>query len=308
MTIFESLVLLLAVAIPLLQVARRFHVPYPTMLAGSGVVLALLPGAPTIGIDPHLALALFIAPALSEAGFDFPLAEMRRYWRQLVVLVVFAVILTAAAVAWVGVALGGLPLYAALALGAIVAPPDAAAATAVLRNVRMPRRSVTVLKGESLLNDSTALLLFVAAVSFHERAQDGGALALQLAVAGPGGVLLGIAIAGGLRRVLPHLRGTLGGNLVEFVATFGTWLIAERLHLSAVLAVVAFSMSAARRDNLETPPQVRIHSFAVWDTAVFLLNVLAFLLMGLQARAIVARMPTSRLLEAGTFAMAVAQR
>ena len=126
-----------------------------------------MPGAPQIDLDPHTALALFIAPVLVDAAYDFPVGTVRRLWRPLFALAVVAVLLSAGAVAWLGVALVGLPLYAALALGAIVAPPDAAAATAILRSVNMPRRSVDVLKGESLLNDATALLLFSAAVALQ---------------------------------------------------------------------------------------------------------------------------------------------
>ena len=185
MTFFESLLALLAIAILLLQVSRRLAIPYPTMLAAAGVVLALVPGAPRIDLDPHMALALFIAPVLVDAAYDFPVGTVRRLWRPLFALAVVAVLLSAGAVAWLGVALAGLPLYAALALGAIVAPPDAAAATAILRSVSMPRRSVDVLKGESLLNDATALLLFSAAISFPSHGGDGEWLALRNSASRP---------------------------------------------------------------------------------------------------------------------------
>lgn len=305
MTFFEGLIALLAVAILLLQVSRRLAIPYPTMLAAAGVLLALVPGAPSIGLDPQTALALFIAPVLVDAAFDFPIGAVRRLWRPLFALAVVAVILSACAVAWIGVAMAGLPLYAALALGAIVAPPDAAAATAILRSVSMPRRSVAVLKGESLLNDATALLLFTAAISVPSHGGLDGELALRLGLAAPGGILLGILLAVVFRQVTPFVTGTLGGNILEFVGCFGAWLIAEHLHLSAVLCLVAFAMTIARSASLATRPRMRIHSFAVWSAAVFLLNVLAFLLMGLQARSIVGAMTPERLREAAWVAGAV---
>ena len=305
MTFFESLLVLLAIAILLLQVSRRLTIPYPTMLAAAGVVLALVPGAPRIDLDPHTALALFIAPVLVDSAFDFPIGSVKRLWKPLFALAIVAVLLSAGAVAWVGIALAGLPLYAALALGAIVAPPDAAAATAVLSSVNMPRRSVDVLKGESLLNDATALLLFSAAVSVHSYGKVDGSLALEIGIAAPGGILLGIVLAKLLRFVTPYTTGTLGGNLMEFVGVFGVWILAERLHLSAVLCIVAFAMTIARTANLSTRPRVRIHSFAVWGTAVFLLNVLAFLLMGLQARSIIDAMSPEKLRQAIWFAGAV---
>ncbi|MFO1144437.1 MAG: cation:proton antiporter [Amaricoccus sp.] len=306
MSFFESLLLLLAVAILLLQVTRRLPIPYPTMLAAAGVVLALIPGAPQISLDPETALALFIAPALVDAAFDFPAVAARSLWRPLFALAVVAVVLSAAAVAGAGMALAGLPLYAALALGAIVAPPDAAAATAILSQVSMPGRVVAVLKGESLLNDASALLLFAGATAFHHQGEAGPAFALRLAFAVPGGVLLGIVLALLFRRfIVPRVTGTLGGNLLEFVGTFAAWIIAERLELSAVLCLVAFAMTLARDAGLTTPARSRIHSFAVWDSAVFLLNVLAFLLMGLQARTILADMSPGHLRGAAVFALAV---
>ena len=303
MAFFESLLALLAVAIVLLQVSRRLKIPYPTMLAGAGVLLALIPGTPQIGLDPHMALCLFIAPVIVDAAYDFPVVAVRRLWRPLFALVVVAVLLSAGTVAWLGVSFAGLPLFAALALGAIVAPPDAAAATAVLSSVNMPRRSVTVLKGESLLNDATALLLFSTAIALQGRVTGSGeALALRLGLAAPGGILLGFLLAKGFRYVTPHLTGTRGGNLAEFVTCFGLWIIADRLGLSSVLSVVAFAMTIARTANMTTAPRMRIHSFAVWDATTFALNVFAFLLLGFQARAIVAGMTPDRLHQAAVFA------
>ena len=175
MRFFESLLVLLAAAVLLLQVSRRLKVPYPTMLAAAGVCFALVPGAPKISIEPHAALALFLAPVLVDAGFDFPIGDARKLWRPLFALAIVAVILSAGAVAWLGVTMAGLPIAAALVLGAIVAPPDAAAATAILTSVSLPRGSVAVLKGESLLNDASALLLFSAALAFQAQ----GGLAQQ---------------------------------------------------------------------------------------------------------------------------------
>ena len=302
MSFFESLLVLLLAAILLLQVSRRLALPYPAMLAAAGVVLALIPGTPAIGLDPETALALFIAPALVDAAFDFPIGAVRRLWRPLFALAVMAVLLTAGAVASLGIMVAGLPLYAALALGAIVAPPDAAAATAVLGSVQMPRRAVAVLKGESLLNDALALLLFSTAIAIEQNGGIDPGIALRLGLAAPGGVLLGIALALGYRKIARFVSGTLGGNLLEFVTCFGTWIVAQRLGLSPVLCLVAFAMTIARSAGLTFPPRVRVHSFAVWESVVFLLNVLAFLLMGLQARTILGAMPWERLHAALGFA------
>ena len=305
MTVFESLLLLLLAAIVLLQASRRLGLPYPAMLAGAGVLLALIPGSPTISIDPATALALFIAPALLDAAFDMPINVARTIWRQLVVLAVGAVLLTTALVGWIGWTYAGLPIAAAVVLGAIVAPPDAAAATAVLTSMSLPRTTVAVLKGESLFNDATALLIFSGALAIQANGGLDLAVGGQLAIAAPGGVLLGMAGALLVQWIDRFVTGTLGGNLLQFVTAFLIWIVAEHLRLSAVLAVVAMAMTAAARSRGRGSPRMRVHSFAVWSSVVFLLNVVAFLLMGLQARTIVMQMPRDRLVQALTFAGAV---
>src|ERR1700759_1352213 len=196
MQLFEITLALLTIAVVLLQLARRLQVPYPSMLALVGGCVAVLPFAPHLGIQPQLALALFVAPAVVDSAFDLPPRELLRNWVPLVSLAVVLVLLTTAAVAWAGVALAGLPVAAAVALGAIVAPPDAAAASAVLRQFALPRRTLSVLQGESLLNDAVALLVFGFAVS-AAIAPDGEwrSLAPRLLIAVPGGGLLGIFAA-----------------------------------------------------------------------------------------------------------------
>lgn len=313
MALFESTLILLLIAILLLQLSRRLSVPYPTILCLSGVAVAALPWAPDIPapditLDPQLALALFVAPALLDVAYDTPVAALRRNWVPLLALAVVAVILTTAAVAWVGVALAGLPVAAAIAMGAIVAPPDAAAAAAMLRRFALPRQTVTVLQGESLLNDAVALLIFTAAVAIQSGLAGGAVpdhLPAQLALAAPGGLLVGILIGRINILLTPGLAGTLGRTIFEFLTTYGTWVIAERLHLSAILAVVAFAMTVAQVAPDRQPPRDRVHSYSVWEAVVFLLNVLAFLLMGLQARAIIGRLEGDRFWQAIGIAVAV---
>jgi CPA1 family monovalent cation:H+ antiporter len=301
MALFESMLVLVTLAVMLLQVSRRLSIPYPTMLALAGAAVAALPFAPDIRIKPELMLALFVAPALLDAGYDFPPRAVLRNWLPLLALAAAAVLVTTAAVAWVGVALAGLPLAAAIALGAIVAPPDAAAATAMLGRFSLPRRTVTVLKGESLLNDAVALLIFSAAVGMARGPTEAG-LIREVALAVPGGVLFGLVAGGAYLAVYGFLAGTLGGTVFSFVTTFGVWIIAERLHLSAILAVVAFGMTIARYIPERQTARDRVHAYAVWEAVVFLLNVLAFLLMGLQARAIVTRLDPGQLGRALGFA------
>ena len=305
MSFFESLIALLAVAVLLSQVTRRMQLPYPGILAATGCAVAALPAAPNIPIDPRTALALFIAPVLIDSAYDFP---VRAAWRLMVPLIVFAVgavLLSTAVVVAIGWGGFGVPLVAAVTLGAIVSPPDAAATTAVLVNLPVSRRVDALLKGESLFNDATTLLLFSGALAIQARGGIDGATALRLGLAVPGGIAFGIGYALLVMRMRPFADNSVGGTLLQFVHAFATWLIAERLHLSPVLATVASAMTLAMHATVRDSPRMRVHSFAVWTTVVFLLNVLAFLLMGLQARSIVGAMSPGELLRAVGFAVAV---
>src|SRR5262245_49300669 len=162
----ETLLLLVLVAVVLAGLARRVGAPYPVFLALGGALLAFLPGAPSLTVPPELVLALFIAPVLLDAAYDASLRDLKDNWLPIASLVVVAVGLTTAAVAMVArTMLPEISWATAIVLGAVVAPPDAAAATAVLRPMRPPRRILTILEGESLLNDASALLIYRLAVA-----------------------------------------------------------------------------------------------------------------------------------------------
>ena len=165
MQVFEIVIGLLLGGAGLAALARRIGTPYPALVALAGAGLALVPGTPTLVLDPELALALFVAPVLLDAAFDASPRDLRANWRPVAGLALGAVALTIAAVALVVHALvPGMPWAAAIALGAIVAPPDAAAATAVLKQLRPPHRLLVILEGESLFNDASALLIYRLAV------------------------------------------------------------------------------------------------------------------------------------------------
>jgi CPA1 family monovalent cation:H+ antiporter len=285
---FESILVLLLAAVVLAAAARRIHAPYPALLAVGGVALAFVPGAPAFVLDPPLALALFVAPVLLDTAYDASPRDLRHNWVAVTSLAVGVVLLTTGAVAFVAHTLvPGLPWAAAIALGAIVAPPDAAAATAVLRQVRPPHRIVTILEGESLLNDATALLIYrlavgaVVAGSFSVRAV---APTFLLGVAGS--LAAGLVLSRLALRLLTRVEDVPSSVILQFVSTFGVWILAERVGLSGVLTMVCYAIALAREAPDLTPARRRIPSYAVWETAVFVLNVLAFVLIGLQVRPI----------------------
>jgi monovalent cation/hydrogen antiporter len=294
MLLFEWTLVLLLASVLLAALARRLELPYPALLALAGSVLAFLPIAPEIEIDPDLALALFVAPVLLDAAFDTSPRDLKRNVLPLTSLAIVAVLITTGAVALIGWQLAGLPLAAAIALGAIVAPPDAAAAAAVLRQFRPPRRLMAVLQGESLLNDATALLVYRIAVAATTGALVLGSAVPMLALSLIGSIVAGYALARLLRRAMTHVEDPATATILQFVSTFGVWIFADRIGLSAIITMVVYAMTLARSVSRTSSPRNRVSSYSVWETAVFVLNVLAFVLMGLQSRPIL-----SRLSEAG---------
>jgi CPA1 family monovalent cation:H+ antiporter len=296
MTLFISIILILAGAALSGRVAAALSVPYPAFLALGGAIIALLPGTPSIELDPSLALVIFVAPVLLDAAYDASLRDLRDNRLPIIMLVVAAVGVTVAGTAIVFRALvPDVSWAAAVALGAIVAPPDAAAATAVLRQVKVPSRVATILEGESLFNDASALLIFAVALRV---AQDGNAGLASLiptyALSVAGSAILGIILA----RLVPYITGLAGDAaasiVLQFCSTFGVWILAETLHLSAILTVVAYGIALSHPSRRRLNPLLRQKSFAVWDTAVFLANVLAFTLIGMQLAPLLARLEPSQ--------------
>ena len=284
MEIFETILALLLGAALLSTLARRINVPYPTLLALGGVAVAFLPGMSRLDVPPELILAVFVAPVLLDAAHDASLRDLRRNWLSILSLVLFAVGLTTVAVAFTArFFFPDMPWGAAIALGALLAPPDAVAALAVLSQVNPPHRLRTILEGESLLNDASSLLVYklalgaVAAGSFSV-----GEILPAFAV-----VTFGSAIVGWM---LAKLTGLLTGRIhdvptaivLHFVTTFGVWLVAEHFHLSGVVTIVVFGLTVSRGSAQAMSARLRIPSFATWESVIFVLNVLAFTLIGLQ--------------------------
>lgn len=284
----ELLLGLFVAAVILAAAARRVGAPYPVFLALGGALLAFLPGAPAFSVPPNLALALFVAPVLLDAAYDASLRDLRDNWAPVTGLVVFAVSFTTTAVALIAHALlPAMPWAAAIALGAVVAPPDAVAATAVLRPLRPPHRLLTILEGESLLNDASALLIYrlaVGAVAAHGFSLAAVAPTFLLAVAGS--VVAGPVLGWLVLRLIERVQHVPTAIILQFVSTFSVWLLADRVGLSGVLTMVCYAITLARTAPERMPARTRIPTYAVWETVVFALNILAFIFIGLQIRPI----------------------
>ena len=287
MLVFEWILALLLGAVLLSALARRIGAPYPALLALGGAAVALVPGAPRLELEPELILALFIAPVLLDAAYDSSLRDLKDNWRPVSVLVLIAVSLTTLGVAcaarWL---FPDMPWPAAIALGAIVAPPDAVAALAVLRQVQPPHRILKILEGESLLNDASALLIYRLAVGAV-----GGGFSLvhavpTFALVAVGSVVAGYGLARLSRPAFRRVTDVPSSVIIQFVSTFGVWILAERLGLSGGVTIVVYGVTAAWSMNETMAARLRVPSFAVWESVTVVLNVLAFTLIGLQIRPI----------------------
>ena len=291
MAVFEVVIALLLGGAMLAALARRWGAPYPALVALAGAALALIPGVPTLVLDPDLALALFVAPVLVDAAFDASPRDMRANWKAITSLALGAVILTIVVVAIVArMLVPDLPWAAAIALGALVAPPDAAAATAVLRQLRPPQRLLVILEGESMFNDASALIVYRLAVGAALTGfLSGWSVLPTLLIVTLGSVLLGAVISPLTLLINERIKDVSTAVIFQFCTTFGVWILAERLHLSGIITSVVFAMLASRRAPAILPARIRIPAWAVWEVAVFVLNILAFILVGFQLKSITER-------------------
>lgn len=309
MDLVEITLLLVAACIGFAVLARRLKLPYAVILVLGGMLLAVIPGMPPISLSPELALAFFLPPLLQASAYRTDWRAFRRSLRPILLLAVGAVLFTAFCVAatahWL---VPGLPWSAAIALGAIVAPPDAVAAAAVLQRLRLPRQVVTVLEGESLINDASALMLYklaVAAAAVSGSMVAGDAVVSFLAL-GAGGIAVGFAVGRATLWLLRQLDDTMLQVTSGFLAAYASYLTAETAHVSGVLAVVTAGLIFGRAQHTHFTHEMRLASNAVWSFVEFLLNSLVFILIGLQLNQILGRIGDRGWVELASIAGAIA--
>ena len=291
---------LLVVAVALGYVARRIGIAYPILLLLGGLVLGLVPGIPAIKLEPDLVFLLLLPPILFGAGFSTPIRDFKANIRPIVLLAVGLVLFTTLVVGLVAqVAMPFLVPAAAFALGAIVAPPDAVAATAIFRRLGVPRRVVTILEGESLVNDGTAIILYNFAVGAAMGEGFSPAEAgISFFVVGAGGILVGLIVGMVVTEAWRRTADPTLEIMVSLLAPFAAYLPAEALGVSGVLATVAAGLVAGRRAPRVLSPQARLMGQGVWDIVIFTINGFAFMLIGLQLPTIaegLSAYPTSQL-------------
>jgi Na+/H+ antiporter len=281
----ETVFVLLAIVALVAIAADRIRLPYPILMVIVGLGIGLIPGVLDIELPPDLVLLLFLPPILFAAAFASSPRELWRYRRPISLLAFGLVLTTTLAVAGVMTALvPGMPFPVAVALGAIVSPPDAIAATAIARRLGLPRRLVTIIEAESLLNDATALVAYRFAVAAAvSGAFSLGDAALAFVAVAVGGVVIGLVVGSVVNYLFARLEDPPVEVLISIIAPFAAYLSAESLHLSGVLAAVAAGLWHGWRAPrvLKSTTRVLVGT-GTWATMLLVVNGLAFLLIGLQ--------------------------
>lgn len=292
MALLEIVLIMLVVAVVLGRFSDALRVPYPVLLVIAGMLLAFVPGLPEVELDPLLVLALFLPPLLFASAYYTSWREFRMYLRPILML---AIGLVTATTLGVGVAFKYLvpevPWAAAFLLGAIVSPPDAVAAAAIMERLKLPKRVVAILEGESLVNDATGLVLY----KFALAATLTGAFSVweaagTFAVYALGGTALGYGIGLASVAVMKRLHETLLQIVFSFVVPYVAFLLGEHIHVSGVLAVVAAGLVLGWHAPEFFAPEARVQGHMVWNAVVFVLNALVFVLIGFELDGILERL------------------
>lgn len=299
---------LLFVILFLVMAGERLRISYPIFLVICGVGISQIPGVPSIAIKPDLVFLIFLPPILYAAAWYTSWHDFWKWRRPILLLAFGLVIFTSTLVAYVSAGMiPGFPLAAGFLLGGIISPPDAVAATSVLRGMQIPKRAVTILEGESLINDASSLIVFkfalVAMITHRFVVQE--AIGQFLLMAGMGvGVGLGIAyITYHIHRLLPTTASM--DITLTLITPYVMYIVAEHFHFSGVLSVVSGGLFLSYRSHRFLNYRSRLQAFGVWETLIFLINATVFLLIGLELPVIVNGLNEVSIAEATTYGLII---
>ncbi len=281
-----DIVLLAAVVVVFTVVAGRFELSSPLLLVVVGLAISYVPGVLELELDPEVVLLGFLPPLLYSAAIRTSLVDFHRNKRPIALLSVGLVIFTAIGIGLLTWWLTPVDPAAAFALGAVVAPPDAVAATSVARRVGMPRRVVSILEGESLVNDATALVLLRVAIAAMGGTVSALDIAWEFVLAAGGGVVIGIAVGWLVAMIRSRIDDPVADGVVSLITPWLAYLPAEELHASGVLAVVVAGLLLGHKSPMLQDGRSRIFERTVWAAVQLLLEGAVFLLIGLQVRSI----------------------
>ncbi|MDQ2849390.1 Na+/H+ antiporter [Dermatophilaceae bacterium Sec6.4] len=283
-----SVFFIAATVVVIASLARRVNISAPLLLVAVGAAYSYLPGVAAIRLEPDVILLGFLPPLLFAAASTTSVVDIARDKRQILGLSVLLVLFTAFGVALVAWKLLEVPFAVAVALGAIVAPPDAVAATAIARKIGLPRRVVLILEGESLLNDATALVTVTTAKTIIATGSiTWYGISGNVALASLGGGAIGFVAFKLIAFVRGRVQDTVTSVAISFISPWIAYLPAEELHSSGVIAVVVAGLLLAHDAHLIQTPQSRVAERINWSTVTFLLENTVFLLIGVQARSII---------------------
>src|SRR5947208_15166189 len=279
-----ELILICLVAVALLAlVARKIGVPYPILLTVAAGLLAFVPDLPTIRLDPQLVIDLFLPPLIYPAAVYTSWRDFRANLRSILPLAIFLVLLTMTATAYLLHALTGLPLAVGFVFGALISPPDAVAALAVTQNLRVPRKIIVILEGESLVNDATSFISFRFAVAAVITGMFSLAQAsLQFLFVAAGGICVGLAVGWLIVQLQKRLDDPPVQTLFSLLTPYVAYFSGESLHVSGILAVVIAGIYIGWRAPRILSGRMRLQAFPVWEMVTFILNGILFMLIGLQ--------------------------
>lgn len=283
----DLIVCLLIVLVVLVTVAQRFQVSHPIALVIGGLILAMFPRLPEVRLEPDIVFLVFLPPLLYWDALNSSWRDFRENWQPISQLAIGLVFATTMAVMVAAHFLLGLPWTVAFILGAVLGPTDTVAAAAVLERFNLPRDLMAVLRGESLLNDALALVLYGTAVRVAQvKTYVWGSVLLRFCLAAAGGIAVGLAIGWLMVRVRQLASDPLVENTIALLTGFAAYLAADALHVSGVLAVVTAGLYVSWKDPRMISAKTRLQSTATWEVITFLLNGLLFILIGLQLRTI----------------------
>ena len=280
-----SLVALVGVVVAVVAGCRRIDAPAPLVLVAVGAAASFLPFVPEVHLSSEVVLVGLLPPLLYSTALQTSLVDFNTNRRPILLLSIGLIVVTTVGVgALVHAVVPGIRWPAALALGAVVAPPDAVAATAIGRRIGLPRRIVTILEGESLLNDATALVALRMSILATTTAVSAVQVGVDFVIAAAGGLVVGVGLYAVLGWVRKHVTDPVLDTSVSLVTPFLAYVLAEQIHASGVLAVVITGLLLGHRSPVLLTASSRIAERLNWRTISFLLENAVFLLIGLQAR------------------------
>ena len=302
-----ELILICLVVVALLAiVARRTRIPHPILLTIGGVILALVPGLPEIHLEPELVFNLFLPPLLYPAAVYTSWRDFRTNLRPILLMATVLVLITMAATASLFPALTGLPLAVGFVFGALISPPDAVAALSFTQNLRVPRKIIVILEGESLVNDATSFISFrfaVAAVMTGSFSL--GHASLRFLFVAVGGVCVGLAVGWLATQVQKRLDDPPVQTMFSLLTPYLAYFSGERLHVSGILAVVIAGMYYGWRVPRILSGRMRLQAVPVWEMVLFILNGILFMLIGLQLPQVIRALPPGSAFQVATLAVLV---